>query len=258
MLEDGAPAALFMTQDQRRAAWALHSERRAMISLTTNTRGNLTMPVAETNEVRKPKSFEEMSRPELIVAFNTMVNSTLGQELGAKPVQRFADTKVGIKRCEMLASSIKARASGLKREEDPPVATKAHSASEASTPKSEEKAMGASAAKKTATKTTRAAKAKDAGPLPKGPAGVVAQFGARAGTNREKLLTKLAENIGKMVSFSDLITATYGRTNKEDNKGATAMVLKGVDIMIKAGKLPFELRKEKGENGHISYGLFKK
>lgn len=249
MLEDGAPACILITQEERRALRA--QKDRTMISLTTNTRGVTQMS-------HQAKTFTEMSGSELVVAFNEMANSTLGKELGAKPVSRFADTKVGLKRVEMLASSIKARASGLKRQEDQgtETATETKTAKTTETPSfsEEEKEMGATA-KKT---TTKARKPAATGPLPKGPAGIVAQFGARAGTNRETLLLKLAENLGKFVSLNDLITATYGRSNKEDNKGATMMVLKGVGIMITAGRLPFKLEKKKDDDGHISFGLFKK
>ena len=200
------------------------------------------------------KSFTEMSGPELVVAFNEMANSKVGQELGAKPVQRFADTKVALKRVEMLASSIKARAAGLKRHE-----SEEPSAPQPERQESEESTMSA-AKKKASAKTAKTAKAK-AAPAPKltGAAGIVQSFGPRAGSFREKLLVKLVDNLGSQVRLNDLITSTYGReAAKEDMKGALGMVLKGVNIMILAGKLPYCLEKEKDDKGHISYGLYKK
>src|SRR5688572_25695381 len=84
-----------------------------MISLTTNTRGCTIM-----------EDFKTKSGPELVALFNKMAESEHGQALGAKTVTRFSDTQAGIKRCEMLASSIKARKEGLTQKGDDTMATK--------------------------------------------------------------------------------------------------------------------------------------
>jgi hypothetical protein len=243
-----------MTQEARRASWAQHRSEK-MISLTTNARG---MSVMNQNVA---KSFTEMTGPELVQAYNSMANSTLGQELGIKPVQRFSDTKSALARTEKLASSIKARASGLKKEEasaktNSPVAQEFLGAVQ---PKKQEADVAKVTTKKSAAKIKPAADKLDSFPVPKGTASIVAAFAPRVESFREKLLTKLADNIGKQVPLNDLIVSTYGRAaDKEEMKGALMMVLKGVTIMIAGGKLPFTLEKEKAENGKISFGLFKK
>lgn len=207
------------------------------------------------------KSFSEMSGPELVIAFNEMVNSQLGKELGAKAVQRFADRESGLKRIEALASSIRARVGGLKRVEDeepqqaPPKVKTTTPSEPAVAPQNDEDEMATKAkAAKTAVKRSAV---QAAAPAPRTKAGqALAAFGARESSNRERLLTRLTESINKQVPLVELIKATYGN-QKEENKGPLGMVLKGVQIMIDKGKLPYKLIKEKAD-GEISYGLHEK
>jgi hypothetical protein len=58
-------------------------------------------------------AYSEMNGVELVRAYNEMAKTRTGQELGTKTVDRFSSIEVGIKRCEWLASSIKAREAGL-------------------------------------------------------------------------------------------------------------------------------------------------
>lgn len=57
--------------------------------------------------------FTAMDGPGLVRAYGEMAASKLGVELGAKPVTKFTDKETGVKRCQALASSIKARYEGL-------------------------------------------------------------------------------------------------------------------------------------------------
>lgn len=84
-----------------------------------------------------------------------------------------------------------------------------------------------------------------------------AEFGARVGSFREKLLIALDEHFKKMVSELDLLKAVYGSKNTE-NAGALTMVIKGAQIMIEKNKLPYILKKEKNEAKETSHGLFPK
>lgn len=83
-----------------------------------------------------------------------------------------------------------------------------------------------------------------------------AEFGARVGSFREKLIIALDESYKKQVKTEDLLKAVYGSKNTE-NAGALTMVLKGAQIMIEKNKLPYTLKKEKVE-GEISHGLYPK
>ena len=60
----------------------------------------------------KTPSFTEMTNKELVAAYNAMVDSPAGKALGHprnRPVTKFASSKEGIKRCEAMASSLKAK-----------------------------------------------------------------------------------------------------------------------------------------------------
>lgn len=59
----------------------------------------------------KTPSFKTMLNKELVAAYNEMVASPAGKALGFprnRPVTKFTNAAVGVKRCESLASSIKA------------------------------------------------------------------------------------------------------------------------------------------------------
>lgn len=84
-----------------------------------------------------------------------------------------------------------------------------------------------------------------------------AEFGARVGSFREKLIIALDEHFKKQVSTPDLLKAVYGSKNTE-NGGALTMVLKGAQTMIEKNKLPYTLKKEKNEAKELSFGLYSK
>lgn len=85
---------------------------------------------------------------------------------------------------------------------------------------------------------------------------LAAEFGARVGSFREKLIIAFDESYRKLVATGDLLKAVYGSKNTE-NTGALTMVIKGAQIMIEKNKLPYVLKKEKNE-GEISFGLWPK
>lgn len=176
---------------------------------------------------------------DLVIAHNHMAESTIGKELKARPVQNFKSVEDGAARCATLESSILARASGFQEakqsEGDTTVAKKVKKAKKA----------------KTAKKANGASENLSANP-------VAAAFGARKGTNREKLLIKLADNKGKRVKRNDLLKAVYGSMN-EENLGSLAMVLKGAQGTIVKNKLKFDIKKEKDEKTkEITFALHAK
>jgi hypothetical protein len=63
-------------------------------------------------------------------------------------------------------------------------------------------------------------------------------FGCIPGTNREKLLLALHRNYRKQIAAPDLVKAVYG-TRKDGSYGALAMVVRGLNIMIKKDRLPY-------------------
>jgi hypothetical protein len=82
------------------------------------------------------------------------------------------------------------------------------------------------------------------------------QFNCVPGTNREKLLEALHRRVGKQVTSADLQKAVYGRS-KNASHGALMMIVKGLEGMIKKGRLPFQVKKEKID-GAITLGLHSK
>lgn len=119
-----------------------------------------------------------------------------------------------------------------------------------------------SAARKPRTKAAATATRK---PAPKAPAArkatagggklspVCEAFGARPGTNRAKLLDRLAASMGKPVAVTDLAKAVYGDADRTD---ALGMVLKGALWMIETRKPGYRLVKS-GGRGAIAFALEK-
>jgi hypothetical protein len=169
--------------------------------------------------------YSTMSGPELVRAFNTMANSDTGKELGTKPVNRFADTEVGRKRCEFLESSIRARVSGLKAAD-----------------------FDSEAKEVTRTRTrTKKAAATDGG--------IFDEFKTATTRYRGKALAALHENLNNQVAAGELARAVYGKVGLV---GPLKMVLRGLQASIKDDRLPYELKKEATKEGALSYGLYAK
>ena len=78
--------------------------------------------------------------------------------------------------------------------------------------------------------------------------GILAAFGAREGTFRAKLLSRLARDIGRPVVVSDLMTAVYGKDDGE--RGKLGMVMKGAFLMIEKRKPGYRIDKT-GARGEI-------
>ncbi len=94
--------------DPRISQWINEGEEVDVISIITNTRGATKM-----KDWTAVEDFTAMDGPGLARAYGEMATSKLGVELGAKPVTKFTDKETGVKRCQALASSIKARYEGL-------------------------------------------------------------------------------------------------------------------------------------------------
>jgi len=167
-------------------------------------------------------AYENMSGPDLIRAFNEMA-----AVLNVKTVSRFSDMLAGRRRCEALASRLRARESGL----------------------AEDDATPAPRARKAKAKKAKAAT----------PAGdIFAQFKTNTGKNRGKLLSRLNDDLGQQVPLTQLVRAVYGN-QKEENFGALKMVLRGLELSIKKDRLEYEIRKTKIETtGGLAYGLYRK
>ena len=84
------------------------------------------------------------------------------------------------------------------------------------------------------------------------------EFDCRAGTNREKLVEALGAAKGKQVLRKDLLKAVYGN-QKEENVAKLGMVMKGVEAMIKDGKLKYTVERQKdADTKEVSFGLLAK
>lgn len=163
------------------------------------------------------KDFADMTPAELVAAYNKIS--------GKDPIKKFRDKATGLARMAELTSK--------KNAEKATTTVKTVAAATAG------KVAKAKAEPKEGSTNKRAA-----------------EFGARVGSFREKLVIFLDENYRKMVSELDLIKAVYGSKNKEKS-GSLTMVLKGAQIMIDKNNLPYALKKEKVE-GEISHGLYPK
>ncbi len=169
----------------------------------------------------KTPSFNKMSHKELVDAYNAMAKSPAGKALGLprnRPVNKFSNAAAGIKRCNAMASSIKAATKG---EKNP-------------APKGE------------AEKAAPKAKAN----------GVDKRKEARPGSNRQKAIDFMMKSKNKQVKRDDLLKAVYGSAKKENN-GKLAMVLRGVvDMDIGQRGLPFKLVRKK-DGKEVTFGLHK-
>lgn len=245
-------------------------EQQAMITLTTNTRGSTAME----------PNFKMMSGPQLVTEFNKMVESVTGWELKVKPVTRFKNTLIGIKRCEALALLMK---TGKKEsvatkgeahpmtdddddtpdtvEEEVVVAVPAPAEEKkVKVAKAERKVKVAAVAKKkkatkkvAAPKKKKTAKEKTNGVVQEK---IAVEFKARPNSYREKLLVTFYANFRKQVPVSQLLKGVYGNMNTE-NKAALTMVKKGMLNSIKKLNLPYQVKKDtNAETKEISFGLY--
>lgn len=163
-------------------------------------------------------SYENMSGPDLVRAFNEMAAA-----LNVKTVSRFADATAGRRRCEALASRLRARESGLAEE-----------AEQAEAPRRRKRAVQRDL-----------------------PIDIFAEFKTNTGKNRGKLLSWLNDHMGQQVALKRLVQHVYGRDSAESD-GALKMIIRGLQLSIQKDRLKYELRKSKLENGGLSYGLYRK
>lgn len=73
-------------------------------------------------------------------------------------------------------------------------------------------------------------------------AGPLKSFGAREGTNLEKLINKFLHNVNTPITVTVLMQSVYGKATK-DYKGKLMMVMNGVKAAIKKNRLPYEVVK---------------
>lgn len=83
------------------------------------------------------------------------------------------------------------------------------------------------------------------------------EFGARVGTNREKLIQYLHDNFKKQVAITDVVKAVYGKADPA-LRAAVMMVAGGIPVMIKKQKLSYDFKKDKNEEKELTIGLYPK
>lgn len=274
MKEDGLPEALFKSQEERAKDWTdnppkpmpafnslpknatdqetlkllaeLEEQKKAKtgnrikkmldkkIDRTGQRWDQRTSKWVNENEPRKPmisittntrgstkmttKDYAEMNLAEMATAYNKIS--------GKEPIKKFKDKATGLKRLAELTSKKNAEATVKK--------------------------VAVATAGKLSDVVRKPQKAAKEGSENKR----AAEFGARVGSFREKLIIALDESFKKQVKLEDLLKAVYGSKNNE-NAGALTMVLKGAQTTIDKNNLPYTLKKEKVE-GEISYGLHSK
>jgi hypothetical protein len=104
---------------------------------------------------------------------------------------------------------------------------------------------------KTKKSTTRHV-AKSAKSVTGAAAKIVAAFHAREGTNRAKLLARLASDLGRPVPVSALLTAVYGKATAP--RAPLYMVMKGALAMVEKNKPGYHIVKA-GEGDEATYTL---
>jgi hypothetical protein len=175
--------------------------------------------------------------------------SEIGLE-GYKPATSFRDENAGAKRCEALASSIKARKEGLAAAEKQAAQPGGPVARETQEP---DMARTATARKaKTAKRPTKApAKAKTAAPaVKKDP--VAETWGVREGTKKFEAIKFLLSKKNKAVLELDLIKEVYGKKDAEFAAALKGVVI-GIGLAIKDNKLKYELVREgKGDEATLT------
>lgn len=191
--------------------------------------------------------YAEMTGPELVRAYNTMAASQTGLELNTKQVNRFATPEIGRKRCEMLASTIRAREAGLRaadRQEETVVATPTAAAPAFD---DEERVM---------------ARATKKGPKTKVKAnGIHGEFNVNPEKNNGKFLQALWDNKNKQLDWREFVKPVYGsRAAQANHRGALKMVWRGLEKALnksKEAKANYKLTVERSEEGS-TYGLHTK
>lgn len=269
MVEDGFPPSLFKTQEERKAIWEANPPRPLPLSFG-NVKREKDPAVAELvadlenkksiktkNRMHKMLSKKEdrtgqrwdsrrsrwvnenelLRKPMIVITTNTRGSTKMTTKdyaemslvelanaynkiSGKEPIKKFKDKATGLKRMAELQS--------------------AKAAAKAVAPKLSEVVRRPKPAPKEGSANKRAA-----------------EFSARVGSFREKLLIALDESFKKMIPELELLKAVYGSKNTE-NAGALTMVIKGAQTTIEKNKLPYALKKEKNEAKEISYGLFPK
>lgn len=209
-------------------------------------------------------TYTSMKNEELVAAWNTMVENPLIVALGNpryKRTERFASANVGMKKCELLESTIRALGSAPKEKEEASqegaTEPKENKPVETVTKKKVVSKKNGNGAAKAVKKKVAAVKVEKAAlALPSNTKGgaILESFQPRAGTVREKVLVELIESRNKSIPVVNMLKAAYGNM-KEENTTALGMVLKGVRDMIDLHKLKFELKRD-GRGKDVTYGLY--
>lgn len=218
MAEDGVPLFCFMTDEERKASWAarIQPKKESGAAMMSLT----TNTRGATQMQPKSKESDVMSKKDYADMSGPELVEAYNKISGKPPIKKFKDRATALKRLAELQTAAAAKA--------PP----------------------SPSVRATASATAPGTKSTDKTSDNK----LAAEFGARSGTNREKLLVALADNFKKQVPVLDLLKAVYGSKNLE-NTGALGMVLKGAEATIKKHKLPYLVKKEKNDANEPTIGL---
>ncbi len=224
LVDDGFPPGLLLTAEERRAAWARIPGPRSWSG--TNRQGELTTQketevIARKTNMRSTSAivtdaktipgsgnsgamdYREMDIGQLVAAHNS-----LATRAGTSHATDFPSLLAGILACQALEKKLAAPQTPA-GEKETDVAKKA-------------KKAAATTSKKVAAVDNRTAICKD--------------FGAREGTNRQKLIDCVFGAGAKGAKRAVALKAVYGSAN-EKNAGAMDMVWKGVPDMIARERL---------------------
>ncbi|HEX2614984.1 MAG TPA: hypothetical protein VHL10_05785 [Nitrososphaera sp.] len=267
MVEDGLPAELLATQDERAADWVANPPKPPTSTMmfkepaTSEDQATLQL-LAEMAVKKKVKASNRNSK--MLSKKEDHTNERWDTRKGKwVPLNQGANKMISITTNTRGATQMPAKKDYAEMSGPELVAAYNKVSGKPPIKKFKDKATGLAAmakieTEKAARKKISAAKGDKKPSAPKEASAnkLAAEFGARVGSFREKLLIAFDENYRKLVKTEDLLKAVYGSKNNE-NTGALTMVIKGAQTTIEKNKLAYELRKEKSE-GVISYGLWPK
>lgn len=204
--------------------------------------------------------FQSLANFELVKIYNEMAIEAAGLSLPASATKRFSTREDGVRRCESLYESI-CKAKGADYAAPVPGAAKPEKAAkpvkETKAAKPEKPAKSTKEIKAAKpTKETKPAKEAKASrpPSNENRSDIAAKCGIRGGTNRERLINCLHENLGKQVALKAIMKAIYGSESGDKSFGAFTNVYKATIRDMKNSQAKFSI--VEGKTGkEVSYAL---
>jgi hypothetical protein len=245
MLADGCPRAFLMTAEQRRKIW---EERPPKYMSTKNFFGEKKMVEDEVKsgeeEVTTTKKVSDIDRSiftEMIIEFNRTVEEAKAVGLPNVPKRVLEPSLKSPKDVEKLRKKLAALRSSITAFQKGQAEADAQEVKETTVRKSNTKAKAK--VKVAPKKTTTRVEPRRYTPGSPCPVDKLLELllGNRDESNKAKALGYLVDNARKPVADKKLSGAVYG---KQDNLGPLKPVIGGLNVKLKEGKFPWEIKYE--------------